>query len=77
LFIHPNPTSGYIFIKGTETKTAEIKITNVVGGCVYSKHCKPQGELREQIEMSAYPKGVYLVEVSTEKGKEVRKIILE
>jgi hypothetical protein len=75
--VYPNPAHGYLVVACRETTTAKIQITNILGECVYLKHCKSNGELNEQIEMSAYPKGIYLVEVSTEKGKEVRKVVLE
>jgi hypothetical protein len=75
--LYPNPCIDHFTITSTVTKTAYITITNILGQCVYSKHCKPQGELHEQIQMSTYPKGIYLVEVSTEKGKEIRKIVLD
>lgn len=78
--VYPNPTTGHLHISSNEYAggKTEIKISNVIGQCIFSKSCSSSSsELSEQIDLSKYSKGIYLVEINSEKGKEVKKVILE
>lgn len=76
--IHPNPTSGMLVITGTEIKTAFVNIKNILGQNVYSKNISSNNsELSQNLDISTYPKGIYFIEVNTDKGKEVKKVVLE
>lgn len=82
--VYPNPTGGTITIKSSSesngsagTGSIELKIENIIGQLIYHKKINTTAGLNENIDLSKYPKGVYLIEISTEQGKEVKKVVLE
>jgi len=62
LLIHPNPTQGIFTVTNA---TTEIEVYDMVG-------CKVLATTKEEIDLSSYAKGIYLVRV----GEAVRKIVL-
>jgi hypothetical protein len=76
--IYPNPAANTITI---ESPPAVIEITNIQGQLI--KTLPPCGEAgattgnKTNIDVSALPSGVYVVEVRTEKGVAVSKFIKE
>ncbi|MGD0709592.1 MAG: T9SS type A sorting domain-containing protein [Bacteroidales bacterium] len=79
LMIYPNPATNNLTI--VSPQNAVIEITNIQGQLI--KTLPPCGEAgattsnKTNIDVSALPCGVYIVEVKTEKGIEVRKFIKE
>ena len=67
--VFPNPTTGKLNIDCKAVKT--ILLINQTGKII--KEYKPE----PQIDISYFPKGVYIIEVITEQGDFVEKIILE
>lgn len=67
--LFPNPTTGKLNIVYKTVKS--ILIINQTGQIL--KECKPE----PQIDLSDFPKGIYLIKVITEQGEFVDKIILE
>ncbi|MBQ6305405.1 MAG: T9SS type A sorting domain-containing protein [Bacteroidales bacterium] len=71
--VHPNPTSGFVSVKGENLRQA--KVFNMLGEKVFSVQGK-DNEL--QIDMSSLPTGVYFVIVTNEDGqKSVHKVVKE
>jgi hypothetical protein len=71
--VHPNPTSGFVSVKGENLRQA--KVFNMLGEKVFSVQGK-DNEL--QIDMSSLPTGVYFVIVTDEDGqKSVHKVVKE
>lgn len=68
--IYPNPANDYIFIKaGTGLRTNTIQITSINGAILYSQ----KTELQEyQINISNYPKGIYIVNVNGQCSKMIK-----
>jgi len=62
LIIYPNPTTGIFTVQGG---TGEIQVYDMVG-------CKVLVTTKEEIDLSSYAKGIYLVRV----GEAVRKIVI-
>ncbi|MCK5591701.1 MAG: T9SS type A sorting domain-containing protein, partial [Candidatus Pacebacteria bacterium] len=60
--IYPNPTTGIFTVQGA---TGEIEVYDMVGGKVLAT-------TKEEIDLSSYAKGIYLIRV----GEAVRKIVL-
>jgi CubicO group peptidase (beta-lactamase class C family) len=74
LEIYPNPTNGILTIGIFNPQNADIEIFNINGSLVYSKPLKSN---QEQIDLSAYPKGVYFVKVRQQGLVKVEKVVLE
>ena len=70
--IYPNPASYTITIESPQL--AVIEILNIQGQLI--KSLSTTGN-KINIDVSAFPSGVYIVEVRTEKGVEVKKFIKE
>ncbi|MGD0709589.1 MAG: T9SS type A sorting domain-containing protein [Bacteroidales bacterium] len=84
--VYPNPTTDNLTIEIQQAavgskQNAVIEITNIQGQLI--KTLPPCGEAgattsnKTNIDVSALPSGVYIVEVKTEKGVEVKKFIKE
>jgi len=73
-FIYPNPTDEVFFIK-TETKINTILIYNIIGEKI-SQIKKSTNDSKEyKVDISTLQGGVYFVEIITDNGKIVEKII--
>jgi hypothetical protein len=68
--IFPNPASGVINIVG-DTRIESVKMVNIAGQTVYESVVKTN-EFR--METSGIPSGLYLLNITTEKGMLTRKV---
>ena len=68
--IYPNPTSSIIFID-SKTNVSSLKLFNSLGKQI--KFIKDDN--LKQIDIANLSKGIYFLEVVTEKGKEIKKVI--
>ncbi|WP_422105424.1 BspA family leucine-rich repeat surface protein [Winogradskyella sp.] len=70
ILLYPNPTSSSFSIKGLTT-TSQIRIYDVNGRLILEEQCSDD----RPIDMSHYDNGVYLVEISTERGTQIKRLI--
>ncbi len=80
LRLFPNPTSGNftIEIKNFDSNQIEFSIKNAQGATLKTQHPQPAfGEMNIQVDLSSLPKGIYWIELATEKGLVRRKIIVQ
>lgn len=77
IMIAPNPSNGVFTIsKNNQTSISKVNIFNINGKVV--KVVDSELDLETiQIDLSKFSKGVYFVEITNEKDKIVRKVILE
>jgi hypothetical protein len=81
LKVYPNPTKGKINIEMriTESNSNVLRVVDMQGKLVFEKSFnKPSAFLTsEEVDLSSFPKGIYLVQLSTEKGIQQSKILLQ
>ncbi|WP_422105431.1 BspA family leucine-rich repeat surface protein [Winogradskyella sp.] len=70
ILLYPNPTSSSFSIKGLTT-TSQIRIYDVNGRLILEE----QRSDDRVIDMSRYDNGVYLVEISNERGTQIKRLI--
>ncbi|MBX2960348.1 MAG: fibronectin type III domain-containing protein [Flavobacteriales bacterium] len=70
--VYPNPTNGMLTIRADEKGTVEI--TNLQGKVVYKNTLNSTSQV---INLSENAKGVYFVSITTSKGVEVQKIVIQ
>lgn len=78
VYAYPNPTTGHVRIQvsGEISRSFSVHLLNTLGASVLTKeHCSSQEET--SLDLSALPKGVYLLEVTDQKGKSIRRIVKE
>ena len=78
--VYPNPTRESLFVQMdlTATTTATIKLVNVQGMLIYSETAAhTQGMYLKTIDMSKEAKGIYWLQVITNKGTITNKIVVE
>lgn len=74
--VYPNPSSGKIFIRHSKVlESLHVKLLNVNGTLVRAWE-SGQDETTE-LDLSGLSKGVYMLNFTTDKGSETRKIILQ
>ncbi|MDQ3047078.1 MAG: T9SS type A sorting domain-containing protein [Bacteroidota bacterium] len=71
--IFPNPSSGIVNINFEKSFTGKVCIYNPLGECVY--YARIQNANAETIELMS-SEGIYFIELSNEKEKTVKKLIL-
>jgi hypothetical protein len=78
--VYPNPTTGR-FTLGFNTTTPQqvnVLVKNVTGQQVYSKAYNHNGgSFSEQIDLSNYAKGIYMVELTANGVKTIQKLVLQ
>jgi photosystem II stability/assembly factor-like uncharacterized protein len=72
--ISPNPSEGIFNIQLNSIENSTIKITNVLGKCVYQNIYASESI---QIDLSVQGKGVYFVSIKTNKGLIIQKLIVD
>jgi hypothetical protein len=73
--ISPNPAHGMVKIAFNKSRDREIRIMNIIGGCVYQE---TTGLMVQKIDLTNFSTGVYFVEITDRLtlNISVRKIIL-
>ncbi len=76
--IIPNPTTGIFDLRVTDLiGKVDLRIMNLQGQSVFSETIgEVRNNLTQRIDLSAEPKGIYFVEIRTQGGTEVRKLVL-
>ncbi len=76
--LYPNPTSGMINLDLKEAvNQLEIRVLNNLGQTVKIAQENNAFLATYTIDLNGYPKGMYFVEVKTEKGSGVQKVLIE
>jgi len=79
LTFFPNPSSGLVNlnIQSIESQPMEFRIVNLVGETVYSEKMDLiNGTLSKTVDLSSYPKGLYLIQMVLNQGSVTQKLIL-
>ena len=71
--LYPNPTNGFIYIS-CPTNTTKIFITDVLGREIYPSTILPISQFT-CIDLSSAPSGIYFLNVKTENGFVMKKIV--
>ena len=74
LGIYPNPTTGVFTIHSEFSKIKEVRVYNLLG-CEILKQV--QNDQSATIDISGVSKGIYFIEVNTEKGVVRKKVVKE
>jgi len=71
--VYPNPADERIFVEFPESDLAKYTITDLSGKIALT------GEMQgsKSIDCSALPAGIYLLDITTERGRAVKKIVIE
>ena len=76
--IYPNPSTGLFTVefKRVKENNSNISIVNSIGNVVFSEELII-GEFSKQIDLSNFSKGIYFLELQTEREVYKKKIILQ
>jgi len=75
--IHPNPTTGLVNIfLDLEVENIDLRIMDMKGQLIYEE-TKIDGSSYRQIDMSGYPKGLYMIEMTGNDFNQAEKLILQ
>lgn len=77
LFVTPNPSAGLfnLNLPPSNGEAVKLNIYNTLGGLVYSKTVSPHSNSSNLIDLQNSPSGVYLLEIETNDGIAVKRII--
>jgi YVTN family beta-propeller protein len=74
--VFPNPTTGKFQVTSPKSQIQSVEVYNIIGEEVFTTtNNKPL--TTNEIDVSSFPAGVYMVKVKTEKGMEVSKFVKE
>jgi hypothetical protein len=80
LEVYPNPSRDIFNVSfvSDEIQSLDISIINVVGEAVYTADLDQfVGQFTKEVSLATYPKGVYFLEITTDKGVINKKLILQ
>ncbi|MCX6252114.1 MAG: T9SS type A sorting domain-containing protein [Bacteroidetes bacterium] len=79
MVLSPNPSKGVfdLNIKGLQNQPAALTITNTSGQMVYNDNLSGMDNSSKRIDLSASPKGVYLVKIQTGNQVRMEKLVLQ
>jgi hypothetical protein len=72
--IYPNPTSGSLFLESSVEKITKIQVHDITGRQINAKIEQFQSQ-QFSIDISAFAAGTYFVEIQTDKGLRMKKIV--
>lgn len=72
--IFPNPNNGLFLVQGYDAQIEKIEVSNVLGEPVYKSRVNGS---QTEIDLSAYPKGIYFVKAHTEERMFVQKVVYQ
>lgn len=71
---YPNPTNGQLLVQWGDVQAQRIRLTNALGQTL-RVHDIPAGESSTEINLSAWPQGMYMICLEGEQFRVFRKII--
>jgi hypothetical protein len=80
LTIYPNPSRDIFNVSfvSDEVQNLDISITNVVGEAIYTANLDQfVGQFTKEVSLATYPKGVYFLQITTDKGVITKKLTLQ
>ena len=80
LEVYPNPSRDIFNVTfvSDEVQNLSISITNVVGEAVYTADLNQfVGQFTKEVSLATYPKGVYFLQITTDKGVVTKKLTLQ
>jgi hypothetical protein len=79
IIIFPNPAEGTITLSMNSGEgNTEISIQNTMGQCVYTDRIADfSGVLTKELDLSDYPKGIYILRLANPGGTRTEKIVLK
>ncbi len=79
LAVYPNPTKGIftIDLKNTTADNYSIVVSDMLGKEVFASSSFVNGSFKENIDLSAFDKGVYLLSISNSNTSITEKIVIE
>ncbi len=72
--IYPNPTDGRLYIEVSNSAIDNIVVTDITGKVFVNKAVNAD---QSEIDLSSYPKGIYLVNIVTENDSYTKKVVLK
>lgn len=76
ILVYPNPASGKVYIESKETlKGTLIRVLNILGTQIIRK--KVQQQNKTEVDLSAFPGGIYVIIIQKENAEYSKKIILQ
>jgi len=80
LAVYPNPSRDIFNVSfvSDEVQNLEMTITNVVGEAIYTADLEQfVGQFTKEVSLATYPKGVYFLQITTDKGVVTKKLTLQ
>jgi Secretion system C-terminal sorting domain len=76
--VYPNPTSGAVTLTMEtwgESLTLELKVYSLIGQEMYTESLSPFSGIKQvSLDLSKFPKGIYMVEVTNGERTKMRRV---
>jgi len=79
LKVYPNPASGQFTVSITNAEASDLilELVNISGQVVYRNQVKSVYSYNEQIDASAFAKGVYYLKVNDGEKVKIEKVVIQ
>jgi hypothetical protein len=77
--VSPNPSQGIFTVRmnGDGMNTINLKVTDLQGRVVMNKALQGNQVINEELDLSGFAKGIYNLNLYTEKGTKTVKIVVQ
>lgn len=75
--IYPNPTSDKLYIEINYESDLNLEVLSISGQVLFNKEIKSQEGIKEELDLSIYPKGIYFIRIYNNQINSKSKILLQ
>ena len=77
--LYPNPARNYVMVAADFMKStaATVSLVNLLGQTISKITLPANNQIHYQMPLKELPKGVYLVQVETETGRQTQRLVIQ
>ena len=76
VLIYPNPTQDFLWVQPKDQVIEKLELFDLVGGLINDLSAQVRSQPSFRLSLSAIPRGIYVLKITTPQGSYLKKIII-